>query len=284
MNRVAVARTVRRKASDSLRRLFAPLIAARSGLSGGPVLVNSMAKSGTHLALQLVAAAPGKAYLGTFLADYPSLTLQLRDEGSILAGMSSLRAGEIAAAHLFHSKEREALVAGQGIMHVFLYRDPRDVAVSEAHYLSEMNPFHRLHRYFARLETWDERLLLAILGSDYMDVPYYYPPIATRYRRYLGWLHAPGTLAISFEELRQPENVDAVIRLLAHCLNGPTSDALHQLAEKARHGVEPSSSHTFRKGAQGSWREEFGRAHVKAFERTAGDLLEQLGYTMGEGV
>ena len=44
-------------------------------------------------------------------------------------------------------------LAKKNVVHYFVYRDPRDVVISEAHYLREMNRWHRLAPYFRKLRV-----------------------------------------------------------------------------------------------------------------------------------
>jgi hypothetical protein len=80
--------------------------------------------------------------------------------------LSGLVSGELVRAHLHHSPEAERAAAEQGIAHFFIYRDPRDVAVSEAHYLRSMNRWHKLHPHFKRLPSFDQALSLCIEGLE----------------------------------------------------------------------------------------------------------------------
>ena len=61
-------------------------------------------------------------------------------------------------------------LADGNVVHYFIYRDPRDVVVSEAHYLRDMNRWHRLTPYFRKFESIDDAIMLSINGLE--------PPVA----------------------------------------------------------------------------------------------------------
>ena len=49
---------------------------------------------------------------------------------------------------------------------IFIYRDPRDIVISEANYLYDMNKFHSLHKFFKNKHKLKDRIKLAIEGIN----------------------------------------------------------------------------------------------------------------------
>ena len=96
--------------------------------------------------------------------------------------------GEIVPAHIFHRDEYEEEMENRFFIHFFIYRDPRDVVISEAHYYATMNRWHRMHSYFSSLRNLDEQILTAITGVSHPGFRYDYPNVAERFSRYRGWL------------------------------------------------------------------------------------------------
>ena len=136
------------------------------------LIANSFPKSGTHLLIQILQALPNAIYFGSFIASMPTITLRERSHETQRRLIGRAVPGEVIGAHIFYDPAHAAALARLNCAHYFVYRDPRDVAVSEAHYLTRMNRWHRMHRYFARrLETDGERISTAILGVTKLTFP-----------------------------------------------------------------------------------------------------------------
>jgi hypothetical protein len=177
---------------------------------------------------------------------------------------------------LFYSAEVEPLLRRKNVVHFFIYRDLRAVCVSEAHYLRTMNPWHRLHPYFRREPTIEDAISLAIRGlpaGSHCD----YPDVATRFRRYQGWLNSPHVLAVRFEHLLsqdRKQTVRAMVEWYADHI-GDEFD-ITQVTERALSQIDPARSHTFRQGVANGWRDVFSKRLNNEIQQIAGDLLEEL--------
>lgn len=185
---------------------------------------------------------------------------------------------ELVGAHLFYSDVvREALLRRHAV-HYFIYRDPRDVVVSEAYYLAHMNRWHRLHKHFKQLETPEARIRFAITGAE-KQAPFYYPDIEERFARFRGWLDADETLCLRYESLiseRQTALVHDIVRFYLKQTEQDCSE--NELVTTALKNIDPGKSHTFRKGESGSWQKTFTQEHKDLFKHYAGNLLVELGY------
>ena len=115
----------------------------------------------------------------------------------IMNDIERLLPGDIAYGHLHAIPEITSLLSSEGMVTYFIYRDPRDVVVSHAHYITEMAPGH-IHSEFFRqeLHNFDERLQTSIAGignnesgtgSKKADAPPL-PNIRERFEPYLKWL------------------------------------------------------------------------------------------------
>jgi Sulfotransferase domain len=245
-----------------------------------PVFANSFPKSGTHLLFQIVDGLPNTINFGAFLASLTSsFRYHARQPADINRFIRGFVPGEIVRGHLFYDAPNFEDLAKKNIVHLFAYRDPRDVVVSEAHYLRGMNPWHKLAPYFRRLSGMEEAILLSINGFQPSIAGLDYPNIAARFARYQGWLERDECLAIRFEDLAG-EGRDAAIRRVAefysrHCAS-PLDVDLTVAAMTAR--IAPEKSHTFRSGKKAGWQNEFTAEHRRRFDELAGDLLIDLGY------
>jgi hypothetical protein len=245
-----------------------------------PVLANSFPKSGTHLVFQIVDALPNATNYGAFLASMTS-SFQFRERSPENASrfIRGIVPGEIVRGHLFFHPQNAEDLAGKNIVHYFTYRDPRDVVISEAHYLREMNRWHRLAPYFRKLPSIDDAIMLSITGFDPPIPGLEYPNIAARFARYEDWLNRDDCLAVRFEDLASESRLAAIRRMAEfyaqRCRGQVDIDAC---VTAMAAGIAPHKSHTFRSGKKAGWRHEFTPAHYKVFQQLAGDLLIRLGY------
>lgn len=244
-----------------------------------PILANSFPKSGTHLLLQIVEAIPGVKNYGSFIASMPTITFRERSADAHLRRIAWIIPSEAVPAHLFYDLRYADALAARNCVHYFVYRDPRDVAVSEAHYLTTMNRWHRLHRYFARLPTLEQRIEFSIRGADDPDFPYDYPDIGRRFERYRGWLTRQDVFPLRYEELigdRQKELLRRIVQHYAERAGRPIE--IESALAAVDQAIDPSRSHTFRKGVASGWREVFTPRLSQAMKQVASDLLIELGY------
>jgi Sulfotransferase domain len=245
-----------------------------------PVLANSFPKSGTHLLFQIVGGLPDRVNYGEFLASTTSsFWFRERSANNTRRFIRGFLPGEIIRGHLFFEPLYADELAERRAVNYFIYRDPRDVVVSEAHYLRDMNRWHRLHPYFRKLSTIDDAIMLSITGFDPPLSGIDYPNIAARFARYHGWLERDDCLSIRFEDLvseRQGELIRQIAEFYAARTDTPI--ALEATVESMSALIAPQKSHTFRSGKKAGWQREFTPAHRERFAELAGDLLVRLGY------
>ncbi|MFQ5746591.1 MAG: sulfotransferase domain-containing protein [Gemmatimonadota bacterium] len=269
-----------RKSASLLKQ--APRFARRLAPGSAPgwaLLANSVPKSGTHLLTQVLEAFPGVRNYDSFIASVPPVRFRERSRRTLLRRISWIAPGELVSAHLHYAPELAAALTRRRCAVFLLLRDPRDVAISEAHYLSHMNPWHRAHRYFAGLASDDERIMASIRGIPEGATRYRFPDLAARFEPFLGWLDRDDACAVRFEELRGPAAGETIRRMLAFVARR-TGDAAAGEApvEEILANVDPARSRTFRSGRVGGWRERLTPEHVRAVRETAGPLLIRLGY------
>lgn len=273
---------VYRKGAMLLRkpqRLFDRLTDKDAGVDGcRGVLCNSFPKSGTHLLLQILQSLPGTRFYGSFLASVPSISFRVRREKDQLNRLSSIAPDEVMPAHLYYSAGVDSQINSQSISHFFVYRDLRDVVVSEAFYLSSMAWWHGLSRYFRGCDSLESRLLLSIEGLP-DKFAHEYPDIATRFGFYRPWIESDNCFAIRYEDLRSTE-VGQFVRDIAvfDQQRRQCPFDIDSFVRDATQAIDPSRSHTFRSGKKEGWREHFSPRVHDAFDRVAGDLMTRLGY------
>jgi len=207
-----------------------------------------------------------------------------RSQDEVLADLGGLRAGDIALGYLRATPEHLAFFtqvqqgASPAWAHYFIYRDPRDLLVSQVYYATEIYTDHALHEFYNRLPNMDERLKAVIQGI-YEDEKANRPGIADQYARFIAWLNFPGILPVRFEDLIQ-NRAQTISVMLDHLEQAGYQIPLdRQVAiEKVARSIDPKRSPTFRKGVVGDWRNHFTDEHKRLFKESAGDLLIQLGY------
>ena len=185
-------------------------------------------------------------------------------------------------AHCVYSPELASLFAGERMRVVCILRDPRDVAVSQMHYIKQKKR-HPIHEAFMALPSDEERLLFSIRGGVLGGRELL--SLDERYRQFLGWQRDENSVLVKFEDLVGPRGggsaeaqrrtVERVARHLGVWVRKETVPSI----EEDLFGL----GRTFRKGQIGSWRSEFSEEHERAAREVAGALLVELGYEADPG-
>ena len=267
------------QSEKSLQRLRFASLTEPPG--GWPILLSiSFPKSGTHLLDQILLGfaqvAPFSTRLHSFYAEYDGDTGRKRSEDETRAWLDSLRPLDITSAHLFARPAVVRRVASPAFLPYFIFRDPRDVAVSHVFYVTDMEPRHVHHAYYRSLPDFNARLSVSILGRP--DASVEFADIAGRFAPYLGWLEQPGVLKIHFEDLVN-DRAASLNGILDHFLaRVPLTAPREAILAALEASINPKRSPTFRSGKTGEWKQHFTADHKQIFKDAAGDLLIKLGY------
>lgn len=264
----------------SLQRLrFASLPVPQDGW---PILLGiSFPKSGTHLLDQILLGfsrvAPFARRLHSFYAEYEGASGLKRTPQQALTWLDSLRPRDVASAHLFARPQVVERVISSAFVPYFIFRDPRDVAVSHVFYVTEMEPRHVHHDYYRSLTCFEERLNVSILGRPDSDAEF--PSLADRFVPYLNWLDRPQVMKIRFEDLVNDRRT-ILAQIAEHFLQRveTVQTPRELLLETLEVSINPKKSPTFRSGKTGEWKKYFTPEHKRLFKDVAGDLLIRLGY------
>ncbi|MCM2372785.1 sulfotransferase domain-containing protein [Rhodopirellula sp. ICT_H3.1] len=164
------------------------------------------------------------------------------------------------------------------MLHFLAIRDPRDILVSDLHFVSEMAYWHPLHTGINRFATKSDQLDALIHGFEYKP-GLFYPNIQERLAEYLSWLDSPDVCVVRFEDLTGENAGQAIKKMNSYFASRATwIDPNIELDCKVETIIDPRKSKTFRSGKTGGWRKEFQSYHCTAFEQLAGSALERLGY------
>jgi sulfotransferase family protein len=234
------------------------------------VLCVSIPKAGTNLLERAVCLHPHL---------YRKLRRTVRGAEVRSAGveraLGRLRPGQVVLAHLPFDGSLPGALDALSVSTLFLIRNPKDVVVSEAHYLRS-NARHRLHRRFMQQGGIRDMILLAIRGDRQSGVI----SIGEKLERYQGWLDS-GALVVRFEDLigsaggGTRETQLSTIKSIYHHLGlGEDEGFLSTVAERLFFTGSP----TFRRGAIGGWRKHFDGEIEEAFAESVGDRVVSYGY------
>ena len=248
--------------------------------SSPKIIANSMPKAGTNLLLRVL-------YLTPFLHRKFTRTINNCSREILINKLENFRKGEIAAAHLFYSQEREALFQSMGFKHVFMIRDPRDIVTSSFVYITYKDKRHRLHQYFKNsLKTDSDRLFATIRGVDASILPdgERALSIGEHLEQYLPWISSNSCMFVRFEDLvgsrgggDDEKQFDSLRRIYQFLDIQGDPKSIKILSKK----IFDSGSRTFFKGQIGGWREYFTKEHRLEFKEIAGQALIKMGYETG---
>ena len=273
------ARLIRR----SYRRTIQILRWRQFGFRDSPILfANSFPKSGTHLLTQVL---QGFSNIGPAvncglpaIVTFSSQSGKQRPNQQILTDLRRLLPGDISYGHLHAIPEVVNFLSKENWVACFILRDPRDVVISHVYYVTEMEPQHIHHHYYAQvLKTFDDRLRTSILGRQDIDFPF--PNIRDRFDPYLGWMNCPDLLSLRFEDFLadQPGTIGKIVDH-AVARGFPLRVERQKAVKQLQTHIDPKRSPTFRSGKAGGWRQAFSEENKEIFKDVAGDLLIQLGY------
>ena len=201
-----------------------------------------------------------------------------RSESEILVDLQGLLPGDIAYGHIHAYPKAVDFLGQDGVAAFFIYRDPRDVVLSHVHYITEMEPSHIHHRYYAEvLQHFNERLRTSITGLSNSNLPF--PNISIRFQPYLDWLNQSTVLSIQFESFVNDRD-NTLYQVYDHAVERgfPGMDRRDEAIHILSMGINPKRSPTYRRGETGGWKTQFNEENKRLFKEVTGDLLIRLGY------
>lgn len=245
-----------------------------------PLFGNSKPKSGSHLLLQILNGFTQIMPYVYVEAD-PVRTIEKegrrRSTEEVLTELRRVPRGVVGWGYVEASPENIAFLCQPHRVNYFMYRDPRDMLVSQVFFATDMHEEHGMHHFYQSLADFGERLKVAITGIDRDGL--YMVSVKQRYATVFEWLEQPHVMCIRFEDLihNQDATLDAMldeVESIGYQIPTPRQKALSVLAK----AIQPKKSHTFRSGKTDAWREHFTEEHKDLFKEVAGDLLVKLGY------
>lgn len=295
---------MRQLVSNELRqevRLRWDVLRARIGhLSGvgsdSPIILNSLPKSGTHLAIKLLEGLPGVRRVrfqisgmtaGLFAPGPSDETIEIGVAAPKQVSLDEVGKrlrrvppGAFVTAHVPYSEALARLLKDLGYRMVLMIRDPRAVAVSGAAYVSSRRD-HPLFDVFASMQP-SERLKAMIIGIESPNGVL--KDLRARVDSTCAWRFEPISTMIRFEDLVGPEGggeqarqQHTILKVARHLDIELQESQVKEIAEGLFGGTD-----TFRQGQVGSWKDVFERGHREAAGPLVGDLVRELGYEVSD--
>ncbi|HEY6056822.1 MAG TPA: sulfotransferase domain-containing protein [Candidatus Limnocylindrales bacterium] len=238
------------------------------------MLCVSIPKAGTHLLERALCLHP-RLYRKLL----PTVSEENVDRWNGVSGLlAKVRSGQVVASHLRFRPGYPDIIHRRGVRAIFLIRDPRDIVVSQVHYVSKRTD-HRLHTLFDELPDVQSRLRLAIAGDAERGVV----SIGDRLDLFAGWLDT--ALVVRFEDLVGPDGggsrelqmtaIRSIYDFLRLDLDEPL---LASIADR----LFSADSPTFRSGAIGGWRRSFDPAITALFNETVRERVRPYGYRLSD--
>jgi hypothetical protein len=278
-----VTRRIRRKIRPAGKTLQAVLRWKRFSFNAAPpVFGNSKPKSGSHLLLQILNGFT-RIMPYAYVQAEPVRTIAKEGgrstDAEILADLQLIPRGVIGWGYIEASPENVAFLCRSNRVNYFIYRDPRDMLVSQVFFATDLHDEHGMHDYYNSLPDFSARLKVAITGIDRDGLTMV--SVKQRYAGVFQWLEQKHVMCVRFEDLI--DHRDATLNAMldnvektGYQIPTPRARAIAVLNE----AIRPGKSHTFRSGKTGGWREHFTEEHKRLFKEVAGDLLVRLGYEM----
>jgi len=241
---------------------------------------NSKPKSGSHLLFQILSGYT-RIMPYAYAADEPIRTIEKgggrRTADEVATDLRRISRSVIGWGYVEASPENVAVLCRPGRVNYFVYRDPRDLLVSQVFFATDMYEGHGMHEFYKSLPDFGERLKVAITGIDRDGLEMV--SVKERYKGVFEWLDQPDVMCIRFEDLinQREATLNAMldeVEKTGYKIPTPREKALKILAQT----IQPKKSQTFRAGKTGGWKEYFTHEHKKLFKDVAGDLLVRLGY------
>lgn len=241
-----------------------------------PVFLNSIPKSGTYLAHQVLMQFSFSERYG-FFASTPSWTLKIRKNSDAKRYLSSLYNRELISGHLFYSKEMERFFKEASLPSVFLYRDPRAIFLSELNYLSNMNKWHKCHKFYKSCCSFEEQFHLCLDGID--TEKFYYPKFSKRIEDYFGWISSAEVLSIKFEMLNNQSSRGFVINEIRNYLEKYSNFSFDQIGNNIIDDLpSPTRSHTYTGLSPDRWRKDLTKKQIFKLNDHLEHLVTKMGY------
>ena len=245
-----------------------------------PIFGNSKPKSGSHLLLQIL---NGFTQIMPYKYVEAEPVRTITKEGSrkakeeVIGELENIPRGVIGWGYVEATKENVSFLTAAGRVNYFIYRDPRDMLISQVFFATDMHEEHGMHDYYNSLPDFNARLNIAITGIDKDGLKMV--SVKQRYESVFQWLEQKDVMCLRFEDLINNRDVTLnsmlnEVEKTGYKIPTPREKAIAILTE----AIQPKKSHTFRSGKTRGWKTYFTDEHKRLFKEVAGDLVVKLRY------
>ena len=250
------------------------------------IYLNGFPKSGLHLAVLMartITTDPSitPPWTGSFARN--AWSTQWLPLEPIMAELRLIKDDTWLKGHMGWMPTAEQYLYWHGVSVAFIYRDLRDVLVSQSYHVIDEDDQKFFHpdKDIYRAMGHEERLMACLCGVG----PY--AGLFDRWELYAPWLQVPWVFPLRYEDMmeRREETARAFLRYVwdrtawgyaeptvPEMLEGQYVEAMVKNMERKEYST------TFRKGGSGGWREEFTPRVKDEFKARGGDWLVRLGY------
>ncbi|RIK50472.1 MAG: hypothetical protein DCC59_13470, partial [Chloroflexi bacterium] len=167
-----------------------------------PIFANSKPKSGSHLLLQVMGGFT-RIMPYKYVNAEPVRTItkegRRKTKEEILDELTRIPRGVIGWGYVDAAPENASFLTGSGRANFFIYRDPRDMLVSQVFFATDMREDHGMHEYYNSLPDFAARLNVAITGIDQDGLKMV--GVRQRYEGVFQWLNQKNVMCLRFEDL-----------------------------------------------------------------------------------
>lgn len=208
-----------------------------------------------------------------------------------------LRKNQVICAHYHMNTDFKVMLEDEDLLCFYLYRDPRDVAVSAALYIKYVLEHHALHNTFKLMS--DSDAIITLLAGAYIHKSMLCYPVAEGSPDYIDfegagyfcknaypWLLHPKVIKLKYEYLFADNLEEQLSRVMEFnsipvnrllLKNVVTTMDFRNISGGRNRGEENAISH-YRKGIAGDYKNYFTEAHKAIAKRYIGNHLINLGY------
>ncbi|MHC4646878.1 MAG: sulfotransferase domain-containing protein [Planctomycetota bacterium] len=252
------------------------------------IYLNGFPKSGLHLAILMgrcLAHEPACDYAWASSFSLNAWSTQWLPDTKIYPNLARLQDNTWLKGHCGYRSEIEQYLFRHGVAKIFVYRDLRDVLVSQSyHVISEDGEkfYHPDKEMFRNMASHEDVMMACLTGAGPFS------GLFERWELYAPWLWINWVHHLRYEDMvMRPEETarnfiqyvyarmsqvhGAQIILPDDILESATGLMLKAMDQK-------EASMTYRKGIVGGWREEFTPKIKDEFKRRCGRWLIELGY------
>jgi len=270
------------------------------------IIINSIPKSGTHLAASLfnslgfreseIVLNGGivRLYPDKNLFKYFTKVLSLSRSGNgfsidldnptnqikkkyLIKKLRRVRDNSYVKAHLPFSIELESVLLKNGFKICHIYRDPRDVAISVMNDVL-ITP---LRKEFSNIPSFEEKLKLLLKGKNGIVRGHVLAPMQYHYLNTQGWFNSKNVLKLKFEDLigekgggDKKTQIEIIKNVCYYIFGEVSNERVSEIADK----IFDSNSKTFVNGRINKWKNKYTNKTRKLFFKSMHEILVEWGY------